>query len=269
MLTILLMLAVSTQSSADPAPLDQAWSVLKDGIDNRNATMRATAVRALGNLPRNQKAQEWALSALADQNYDVRAEAATALGQMGAVAARPKLREALNDKEIKVVLAAANSLYLLKDPAAYDVFYALLTGDRKSTDSLMQSQLNMLRDRRAVEKLAFETGIGFVPFGGMTYEAWKTVMHDDTTPVRVAAVERLASDPDPKTGQALSQSCSDKKWQIRAASAEAIAKRGDSALLPAITPLLEDENYTVRSEAAATIIRLSVHTDLRRRSRQK
>ena len=176
---------------------------------------------------------------------------------MGAISARPKLRNQLNDNETRVVLAAANSLYLLKDPAAYDVFYALLTGERKSSAGVVETQLDRLKNRREMERLAFETGIGFVPFGSMGYEAWKTVTHDDATPVRVAAAAKLAHDPDPKSGEALAESCTDSKWQIRAASAEAIANRGDPALLQALITLLSDGNDTVRSEAAAAVIRLS------------
>lgn len=269
MVAILLILITSQAASTNPAAVDQAWTLIKDGVNSANSFRRAKAVHALGFLTKNTKAQEWAETALADPNGEVRVEAANALGRMGAVSARPKLKDALNDKDIKVVLAAANSLYLLKDPAAYEVWYALLTGERKSSAGLLQSQLETLKDRRAMEKLVFETGIGFVPFGGMGYEAWKTVTHDDTTPVRVAAAEKLASDPDPKTGDALARSCSDRKWQVRAASADAIGTRGDPALLASVIPLLNDENETVRSEAAAAIIRLSSSRQGRRRAGHK
>lgn len=105
--------------------------------------------------------------ALNDADKDVRSEAATSLGRMNARQARPRLRACLNDNEIQVVLACTNALYLFKDPVAYQVYYALLTGNRKSSQGLPQSQLNTLHDRKQLEKLAFETGIGFVPFGGM------------------------------------------------------------------------------------------------------
>jgi HEAT repeat protein len=257
MLAILLIFLSWAAAPHDAADVDRAWTVLKEGVENKSSERRAKAVHALGLLTNNQRAREWAEKALQDPNADVRVEAAKALGQMGAISARPKLRNQLNDTEIKVVLAAANSLYVLKDPAAYEVFYALLRGERKSSVGLVQTQVERLKNRREMEKLAFETGIGFVPFGSMGYEAWKTVTHDDSTPVRVAAAAKLAHDPDPKSGEGLAGSCADKKWQIRAASAEAIANRGDPALLQAVIPLLLDGNDTVRSEAASAVIRLS------------
>jgi HEAT repeat protein len=255
-LFLIFSLFVSAAAPPSDAPVDHAWSVLKDSLENKNADKRAKAVHALGLLTKNFKAQQCAEKALADDSAEVRAEAANALGLMGAVSARPKLREALNDKELSVVLAAANSLHLLKDPIAYEIFYSVLTGERKDA-GLLHSQLNRFKDRKQVEKLAFETGIGFVPFGSMSYEAWKTVTHDTITPLRVAAAGNLASDPDPESAQALAKSCTDKKWQVRAASASAIAQRGDPALLKSVIPLLEDENDAVRSEAAAVVIRLS------------
>ena len=219
-------------------------------------------------MPKNPRAQELAEKALSDVNADVRIAATTALGVMGATSSRHKLEAMLNDKEVKVAVAAANALYLLRDPAAYEVYYALLTGQRKSSAGLLQSELNTLKDRKSVEKLAFETGIGFVPFGGMGYEAWKTVTQDDVSPVRAAAAEKLATDPDPKTGEALAKSCSDKKWRVRAAVVTAIAKRGDPALISPLIPLLTDENRTVQYDAAAAILRLSASRGAIRRTNE-
>jgi len=257
MLPLLLLLAVPAAAPPDhPSPSKQAWTILRDGAADKSGTRRARALHSLGML-NNRQAQSIAEEALADPDKDVRSEAATSLGRMRALAARPKLRACLNDKEVQVVLACANSLYLLKDPLAFEVYYALLTEERKSSGGLVQSQLDTLHDRRQLEKLAFETGIGFVPFGGMGWQAIKTIAHDDASPVRALAAERLATDPDPKSAKALADYLADKKTRVREAVVEAIAKRGDPALLKAVIPLLDDENEGVRFDAAATVIRLS------------
>jgi HEAT repeat protein len=247
--------------------MDTCWAILDEAAADKSADKRAEAAHALGLLQKNKKAEGMLDKALLDGNFHVRVAAAKALGQMGAASARPKLRQALNDSEVEVVIAVANSLYLLKDPAAYEVYYALLTGERKSSGGLVHSQLQILKDRRSMEKLAFETGIGFVPFGGVGYEAWKRVTKDDTSPVRGAAAEKLGKDPDPKSGQALAESCSDKKWKVRIAAVDAIAARGDPALLDALMPLLEDGNDSVRYDAAAAILRLKARQATRRRRR--
>lgn len=252
----------STQKESGQSPttpeqaVDQAWSVLQYGMTDKSSDRRAKAAHALGLMVDNAKAQELAVKALTDQNADVRAQAARALGTMDAKSSIPQLKEALKDEQLKVVVAAADSLYIFKDPSAYDIYYALLTGERKGP-GLVKSQMDTLRDKKQLEKMMLETGIGFVPFGGMGYEAYKTITHDDLSPIRAAAAEKLATDPDPKTTEALGRACSDKQWRIRLAVVDAIAKRGNRDLLFSVTPLLYDNSEDVRYESAAAVIRLS------------
>jgi HEAT repeat protein len=264
MLAVLLMFAASGALPHSAVSADTPWAILEEAAADKSVDKRADAAHALGLLTRNKKAREIAEKALLDGNLHVRVAAAKALGQMGAASARPKLRQALNDTEVAVVIAAANALYALKDPAAYEVYYALLTGGRKSSGGLVHSQLQILKDRKSMEKLIFETGIGFVPFGGMGYEAWKTITKDNTSAVRIAAAERLAKDPDPKSGRALAQSCADSKSSVRKAAVDAIAVRGDPALIDALIPLLDDGNDAVRYDAAAAILQLRSRPRTRR-----
>jgi len=252
----LLLLAPPTNPPADPST-GHAWTILKDGVADKGAVRRAKAVHALGLINKDRQAQTLAEEALGDIDKAVRSEAATSLGRMNATTSRAKLRACLSDKETLVVLACTNSLYILKDPIAFEVYYALLTEQRKSSQGLLQSQLDTLRDHKQLEQLAFETGIGFVPYGGMAWQAIKTVTHDDASPVRALAAERLATDPDPKSATALADYLTDKKTRVREAVIEAIAKRGDKALLTAVVGLLDDETDSVRYDAAAAVICLS------------
>jgi HEAT repeat protein len=176
---------------------------------------------------------------------------------MGAKSSADKLVETLKTDDGDLVFAAANALYLLNDPRAYQVYYAVLTGEKKSGEGLVESQMKMLKDPKAMARLGFESGIGFVPFGGAALTAFKTVTKDDSSPVRAAAAQKLIRDPDPKTRDALARMTSDKKWMVRAAVVDAIAKRDDPSLLKPVLPLLSDDNDTVRFTAAATVVRLS------------
>ncbi len=256
MIPLLLLLATPASPPAKAPPSKQAWTILKDAVADKSADRRVKAVHSLG-LIRDRQAQSLAEEALSDSDKNVRTEAALSLGRMNATTARPKLRACLDDKEIQVVLACTNSLYLLKDPVAYEVYYALLTEERKSSKGLLQSQIDTLRDRKQLEKLAFETGIGFVPYGGLGWQTIKTIAHDDASPVRALAAERLATDTDAKSAKALADYLTDKKTRVREAVVEAIAKRGDPALLKIMIDLLDDENDAVRYDAAATVIYLS------------
>jgi HEAT repeat protein len=251
--------APKAEATSAPAtiPGEKAWALLRDGIKDKSADKRALAVRALGLLTGNAEAEESAKNALSDVKANVRLAAAVALGAMHAEHAKIELEGALEDSEPAVVLAAANSLVLLHDDLGYDIYFAVLTGERRGDKGLIKGQLDTLKDRKQMAKLGFEEGIGFVPFAGMGYEAFKTVAKNDSTPVRAAAAKQLARDPDPATGKALVAATTDKKWQVRAAALEAIAQRADRALAPMVAPALDDEKEVVRFTAAACIVHLS------------
>ena len=73
----------------------------------------------------------------------------------------------------------------------------VLTGERKTGDSLVASQMEMLKDPQALAKIGFEAGLGFIPFGGLGYKAVKAFTSDKTSPVRAAAAQRLIKRPVP------------------------------------------------------------------------
>jgi HEAT repeat protein len=260
-LLIFSVLGTSLAAAAAPdpqTPRERAWLILQQGLANKRAEKRANAVRALRLLPNNARAQEMAKNALADQNPNVRAAAARALGPMGAVSSVPKLKEALNDREPAVVLAAAHSLFLLGDSEdSYEIDYEMLIGERRTADGFVASGMNELKSPKGVALIGFEAGLGFVPFAGAGYEVVKRASKDDHTPVRAAAAKELAKDTDPKIDAALTRACSDKKWSVRAAAVFAIAKRDNLALLNVVTPALDDKNDVVRDDASAAVLRLT------------
>ena len=59
-----------------------------------------------------------------------------------------------------MVLAAANSLRLLKDNDAYEVYYAVLMRQRKSTEGVLAQGKGMLEDPKKIAEMAFEEAIG-------------------------------------------------------------------------------------------------------------
>src|SRR5712671_7492134 len=132
--------STATEKSASPAPADptakpapeipakpplslreRSWEILHGGLEMDNTDKRVKAVTALGLMKGNAEAEKLAIEALKDQKTDVRVAAASALGSMHAVRAKIPLEVTLDDNEPAVVLAAANSLMLLKGSNfAYD-----------------------------------------------------------------------------------------------------------------------------------------------------
>jgi HEAT repeat protein len=239
------------------SPAERSFGILEQGLGDAKEEKRERATLALALLVKDERAMGLAETALSDPSSAVRAAAATTLGQIGLPASIPKLTEALKDKETEVVFSAAGALHLLGDPMANNVYYAVLTGQRKTGEPLLESQLKMLTDPQALAKIGFEAGMGFIPFGGVGTKVFKTVTRDKVSPVRAAAAQKLASDPDPRSARALADAASDQEWLVRASAVSAIAKRGDPELLSAVIPLLDDEEDTVRFNAAATVVKLS------------
>jgi HEAT repeat protein len=239
-------------------PKDQAWSVLYSGLGDSSVEKRTKALQVLGLLPDDSKAEEAALKALADEKPEVRAAAAQALGDMKAKSAIPRLYDMYNDKDVGVIMAAAHALIELGDNRGFGVYYAVLTGERKSGASLMDEQKKMLNDPKKMAQFGFEQGIGFIPFAGLGYGAFKMATKDTTSPVLAAAALTLVKDPDPKSGDALANAARDNKsWIVRAAALNAIALRGETSLLPAAESGLQDDKEEVRYSAAAAVIRLT------------
>ena len=248
----------ASNTQAPQNPKEQAWSVLNAGLTNTNMDKRKKAVAELGLLPGDPQAEKAALTALKDDKPEVRVAAAQALGDMGAKSAKPQLVEAIHDTDVGVILTAAHALITLGDDRGYNVFYAVLTGQQKSGQSLAEQQKKMLNDPKKMAGLGFQAGLGFVPFGGLGYSAFKMFTKDDVSPVLAAAAMTLAKDPDPKSGEALVDAAQDqKKWLVRAAAYDAIAKRGDASLKGAAVSGLQDEQEEVQYSAAAAVIRLS------------
>jgi len=241
------------------SPRHRAWDTLLTACLSQRASERTNGTRALGLLRDNALARQLAEHALSDPNSDVRGAAATALGQMHAMQSIPKLEHALSDPKIPVVMAAAQSLRELKDDkSAYAVYYDLLTGERKANDGLIARQLETLKNPKMLAEIGFSEGIGFVPFAGIGWDAWRAMHKKDPNPVRAVAASLLAHDPDPASADALVKATDDKNWMVRAAAVEAIAQRGDASLLRHVVARFADKNEKVRFSAAAATIRLSV-----------
>jgi len=115
---LLMAATVGTVLLSAQTPVERSWSALNAGLGDKSAETRAKAVRALGLITNNAKAQQLAETALKDPKPEVQAAGAEALGQMGAKSSAPKLMAAVKSQDTEVVFAAANALYMPGDPRA-------------------------------------------------------------------------------------------------------------------------------------------------------
>jgi HEAT repeat protein len=242
---------------APQTPKQEAWQILKTACTGDKTSRRALAIRVLGLMPNDARALKLAEKALDDDKPEVRSAAAAALGDMKSRTSIAKLRAALDDNDPSVALAAAHSLELMHDDSAYEVYYEVLTGQRKAGRGLIASQTSILKDPKKMAQLGFEEGIGFIPFAGIGWETIKVIRKDDSSPVRAAAAKVLAKDPDPAATKALADAVGDKSWLVRAAALEALAKRGDPSVLDTVQLYVSDEKDAVKYTAAAAVLRLT------------
>jgi HEAT repeat protein len=255
----LLCLLPPDSSCQVQSPEVRAWSHLEAGVAQKRIVKRAIAVGVLGLIPDDAHALQLAENALKDSKPQVRVAAATALGQMHALAAGPELKQALNDKNLHVVLAAAHALSLINDSSCYEVYYAILTGERKNQESMIDQQLAVLRDPKQLEELGFGEGLGFVPFAGIGWDAMETILRDrkNGAIAKAAIIAAVATDPDPRAADALVAATQHDTWILRVAALQAIAKRGDPSLLPKIEKSIDDPRDEVKYTGTAAVIHLS------------
>lgn len=260
---LLLVLWLATAAFGQ-TPLNQAWDILQAAAENTSTDQRVATMRVLQLIPGDAKAVSMAEKGLQDKDAEVRGAAALSLGAMESKSSVPVLvATAKSDKEGSVVLAAAKALIQLGDEKGYSVYYAVLTGQRKTGEGLVGSeekQLNdLLRNPKQMEEMAFEQGMGFVPFGGVGLQAFNVIhASEEKAPIlKATSVKILAKDPDPRTQVALIAATADKQWLVRAAAYDSLARRGHSAVVPDITSGLKDDRMEVKLTAAAAVVHLS------------
>ncbi len=236
---------------------EKSWTMLANGAESKDYKKRALAVQAMGTMKQESRAVRLMESALDDNIPAVREAAAKALGEIHATSAIPKLEEALTDNDLTVGLAAAGALVAMKNEAGYGAYYEVLTGRRKTGETLPQEAMSTLRDHNKLVTLVVEQGITFAPFGGYGLAAWQALHMNNPAPVRAMAALALVNDKDPKSVEALEAATRDKEWIVRAAALKAMGLRNDPSLVSKMEPSLSDKSDAVRFAAAASILRVT------------
>lgn len=242
-------------------PVEAAWETLHKSLAG-NGDQRREAVYALGAVDSgNEQAVRALEDALHDQDPQVRAAAATAMGEMHARQAIGSLREMMTDRG-EVAFAAAKALTDMGDTGGREFFVAVIAGERSDAPGIVATSVRDARKRlKHPQGLLLQgaedaTGALFGPAGYGVLAA-KEAFKEKGSSNRAAAAAYLAKDPEPYAVTLLEWALSDNSWGVRAAAAKGLALRGNQETIPKLQFLLDDPHSAVRTMSAAAILRIS------------
>jgi HEAT repeat protein len=250
------ILLITSRSFATEQPVtNHAWSILEAGFHDKKTEDQIQSISALGLMPGDAKAVKTAEDLLQDANADVSRAAVTALGEMNSTTSLPKIKALISHSDPKMIVTIAAVLTKFKDPEGYEIYYELLTGQRKGGGSVIDG----IKDKREMEKMGVKTAVGFLPGGGAATGAYDYLKHNGSSRsnLDVTAVSELADDRDPVAEKAIVQASIGGKQVVQIAALRALAKRGDPSVIKDIEPAMDSDKAVVRYTAAATILHLS------------
>lgn len=148
-----------------PCPLEaagqsvkhEAWGILDAGLQDKSADRRPEAIAALGVAAGDERALKTLEEGLQDPKPEIRTAAIIALGDMNAKSSLPKIKALLSGPDAKTTLAIAAVLKHLGDPEGYEIYYELVTGERKNGQKLTDG----IKDKEGLGKDGREDGDRF------------------------------------------------------------------------------------------------------------
>jgi HEAT repeat protein len=192
-------------------PLIDAFRV--ESGDTEDITAWLDAAEALARI--GEPAVGPLITALADENWIVRASSAEALGQLGDPRAVMPLIAALSDTELQVRIDATVALGKIRDPSAIDAVAARLNDPAE--DELVRSAA-----ARALGQLV--RGAVFTPL--------VDALDDPLIDVRCQALYALAESAGPSSVDLLLARTTDPNTYVRHAAVSALGRVGDESLIP-------------------------------------
>jgi HEAT repeat protein len=241
-------------AAAEQSVRDEAWGILDAGLQDKSADRRAEVIAALGVAAGDKRALKTLEESLQDPKPEIRRAAVTALGDMNAKSSLPKIKALLSDSDAKTTLVIAAVLKKFGDPEGFEIYYELVTGERKNGQKLTDG----MKDRKGLEKMGAETAIGFLPLGGVATGAYDYISGSSKSGANayITAVDALAEDSDPQVKEALVQVAFGGKVPARVTALRALAKRGDATVVSDIEPAMHSDKAVVSYTAAAAILHL-------------
>lgn len=261
----LISITLPVFGQASEANIEQARSVLREGVNNNDPLVKVQAIQSAGLIGQNETLRKRLETMLDDSNVDVRVAAINTLTDLKSTASIPALKQRLNeDKAPEVAFAAAKALYALHDPAGKEGLYDVYTKKRKASSDMLHSKtrsvLNNLHSFSSASTFIVSQGIGYVPVPGVGegFSAVTGLLSDPELSPRAVSLLLLAHEKSDWSSELLKNALADDEWSVRAAAAQMIAYGARADLRDDLVPLFSDKTAKVRFRAAGAYLHLAL-----------
>ena len=196
---------------------------------------------------------------LNDKDWFRRKEAAITLGEMGDERAVAPLITALRDNEWNVREAAEDSLAMIGSPAVEPLIKALREYQIRR---YVIKVLGRIKDERVLDPLFVQlrneefkddATAALVDVGLPAVERLTAVLNDKDRNVRKHAVLALGAIGIPEAVELLIEATKDEEWEVRMAAIASLDAIGDERGKPAIKALMKDPDFAVQMRAERII----------------
>ena len=196
---------------------------------------------------------------LKEKDWFRRKEAATTLGEMGDERAVAPLITALRDDEWNVREAAEDALAMIGSPAVEPLIKALR---EYQTRRYVIKVLGRIKDERVLDPLFVQlrneefkddATAALVEVGLPAVERLTAVLNDKDRNVRKHTVLALGAIGLPEAVDLLIEATQDEEWEVRMAAIAGLDQIGDERGKPAIKALMKDPDFAVQFRAERII----------------
>jgi len=244
---------------------EQARSILNAGVENNDPLVRVEAINAIGMIGEHELVLTRLEQLLQDKDIRVRLAAVHALADLASPHSVEPLRQVLEDENVpEVVFATAKALEKLHDPAGTKALMEIYEGKRKSSSNMIQKRKRQTTDQfhSVPSGLMYmvSLGVGYVPVRGVGegFAAFAELVRDKGLSDRAGVILIVGQSKDAETTDLLRNALQDKDWSVRAAAAQMIALTARVELRDDLLPLFSDKNRKVQFRAAGAFLHLAL-----------
>ena len=206
---------------------------LLSALENENKDVRSSAVRALGQIG-DARAFQPLIKTLEDEDKDVRSSAAVALGQIGDTRAFQPLIDALKDGNENVRSSAVRALGRMGNPQAVSAIIDALKDEHRYVRSSAAAALGRMGNPQAVQPLI-------------------DALEDEDALVCSYAVNALSQIGNAQAVKALIKALESEDRNVSSSVVRALGQMGNPQAVQLIINALKDENKNVRASAARAL----------------